>query len=97
MCSNRSNECPQLFLGLAAAQYFSSTTKPRGYRRHREKAGPGKNVSAPAKLLPSRVYTAKVRRGARGVTYKSALGFRSHGDAVFGVFFYKESHVNARQ
>eukprot|EP00903_Cladosiphon_okamuranus_P017255 g15900.t1 len=49
------------WLGLAAAQYFSSTMKPRGYRRHREKAGPGKSISASAKLLPSRVYTAKAR------------------------------------
>ncbi|CAM9161057.1 unnamed protein product, partial [Ectocarpus sp. 6 AP-2014] len=47
------------WLGLAAAQRFSSTIKPNGYRRHRERAGPTKVISTSAKLLPSRVYTAK--------------------------------------
>lgn len=47
--------------GLAAAQRFSSTIKPRGHRRHRERPGPGKIISTSAKLLPCRVYTAQVR------------------------------------
>ncbi|CAM9462721.1 unnamed protein product [Pylaiella littoralis] len=47
------------WLGLASAQRFSSAIKPRGYRRHREKAGPSKIVCASANLLPRRMYTAQ--------------------------------------
>ncbi|CAM9158668.1 unnamed protein product, partial [Scytosiphon promiscuus] len=47
------------WLGLAAAQRFAATVKPRGYRRHREKAGPSKILCTSAKLLPCRVYTAQ--------------------------------------
>lgn len=36
--------------------------KPRGYRRHREKAGPSKIISASANLLPRRVYTLQVKK-----------------------------------
>eukprot|EP00752_Nemacystus_decipiens_P008506 g7596.t1 len=74
------------WLGLTAAQYFSSTMKPRGYRRHREREGPGKTVSASAKLLPSRVYTSKA-------TFlhpeKSISEELRHGEEVFVVLTNK--------
>ncbi|CAM9254084.1 unnamed protein product, partial [Hapterophycus canaliculatus] len=47
------------WLGLAAAQRFTATVRPRGYRRHREKPGPAKIICTSAKLLPCRVYTTK--------------------------------------
>ncbi|CAM9401761.1 unnamed protein product [Discosporangium mesarthrocarpum] len=45
------------WLGLAAAQRFSTMVKPHGSRRHREKKGPKGLHTISAKLLPSRVST----------------------------------------
>ncbi|CAM9660384.1 unnamed protein product, partial [Ectocarpus sp. 13 AM-2016] len=74
------------WLGLAAAQRFSSAIKPNGYRRHREKAGPTKVICTSAKLLPSRVYTDKS-------TFlhpdKSITEEVRHGEAVYVVLTNK--------